>query len=230
MSFVMRMLAALIWGLHDLVVRVASPRGAVAPLLLTALLAGTVLLASSRSCPGRAADEAGLALLPRTAFAAARLGLHRAFAIGPCTSSRRSAASARSCRSPSRRSKAGRSRLGSCSRFSPSSQGLPSPPRARRTRCGDSSPSYPPARASRAGTSLPENSRTSRKSWAWRMRPLKVSEPGKLGHVRDGELTRGQDHPIELLRNPAVHTEVVDDHGELARDLVMGTHRATPSM
>ncbi len=54
------------------------------------------------------------------------------------------------------------------------------------------------------------------------MRPLKVSEPGKLGHVRDGELTRGQDHPIELLRNPAVHTEVVDDHGELARDLVMG--------
>ena len=67
MSFVMRMLAALIWGLHDLVVRVASPRGAVAPLLLTALLAGTVLLASSRSCPSRAADEAGLALLPRTA-------------------------------------------------------------------------------------------------------------------------------------------------------------------
>lgn len=87
MSLVMGIFAALIWGLHDLVVRIVSPRGGVAPLLFTALLSGTVLLAPvallSERGGGLTAGEAGLALLSGIAFAAAGVGLYRSFAIGP---------------------------------------------------------------------------------------------------------------------------------------------------
>jgi drug/metabolite transporter (DMT)-like permease len=87
MSLVMGIFAALIWGLHDLVVRIVSPRGAVAPLLFTALLAGAVLLAPVALLFERGGSltpgEAGLALLSGIAFAAAGVGLYRSFAIGP---------------------------------------------------------------------------------------------------------------------------------------------------
>lgn len=87
MSLLMGVLAALVWGLHDLIVRIVSPRGAIAPLLLTALVSGTVLLAplAVLTSPGEplAASSVGLALLSGLAFAAANVGLYRAFAIGP---------------------------------------------------------------------------------------------------------------------------------------------------
>lgn len=83
----MGVFAALVWGLHDLVVRIVSPKGSVAPLLFTALMAGLVLLVpvvmltegEDRLKPG----STGLALLSGVTFAGASIGLYRAFAIGP---------------------------------------------------------------------------------------------------------------------------------------------------
>lgn len=83
----MGVMAALVWGIHDLVVRILSPRGTVAPLLFMALLSGTVLLAPVAIALERGGElngfSAGLALLSGLAFAGASVGLYRAFAIGP---------------------------------------------------------------------------------------------------------------------------------------------------
>jgi drug/metabolite transporter (DMT)-like permease len=87
LSILMGTLAALVWGVHDVVVRIVSPRGSVAPLLFMALLAGTTLLAplALLADSGRPLAHAslGLALLAGLAFAVANLGLYRALAIGP---------------------------------------------------------------------------------------------------------------------------------------------------
>ncbi len=87
LSLLMGVLAALIWGLHDMVVRIVSPRGAVAPLLFTTLATGTLLLAPvaflSDGDEPLAGSALGLALLSGLAFTAASVGLYRAFAIGP---------------------------------------------------------------------------------------------------------------------------------------------------
>lgn len=87
MSVILGMLAALAWGLHDFVVRIVSPREPVAPLLFTALLVGTMLLApfafAIEGADALSGRSVGPALLSGVAFAAAGLGLYRAFAIGP---------------------------------------------------------------------------------------------------------------------------------------------------
>jgi drug/metabolite transporter (DMT)-like permease len=87
MSLLMGVLAALVWGIHDLVVRMVSPRGAVAPLLFVALLSGTVLLAPLAFALDGGGEldgpSASLALLSGLAFAGANIGLYHALAIGP---------------------------------------------------------------------------------------------------------------------------------------------------
>lgn len=87
MSLMMGVLAALVWGLHDMVVRIVSPRGPITPLLLTALVSGTVLLAPvaylSDSGESLTGSALALGLLSGLAFAAASVGLYHAFAIGP---------------------------------------------------------------------------------------------------------------------------------------------------
>ena len=87
MSLLMGMLAALVWGVHDLVVRVVSPRGNIAPLLFTALASGTLLLTPVALLTDKnqtlASHSISLAVLSGLAFAAASVGLYRAFAIGP---------------------------------------------------------------------------------------------------------------------------------------------------
>ncbi|EYD75080.1 putative integral membrane protein [Rubellimicrobium mesophilum DSM 19309] len=87
MSLLMGTLAALAWGVHDMVVRIVSPRGDIAPLLFTALLAGTALLAPVALLADQGNPlpwpSLALALLAGLAFAAASIGLYRAFAIGP---------------------------------------------------------------------------------------------------------------------------------------------------
>jgi drug/metabolite transporter (DMT)-like permease len=87
LSLLLGTLAALAWGVHDMVVRIVSPRGNIAPLLFMALLAGTALLAPVALLADRGHPlpypSLALALLAGLAFAAASVGLYRAFAIGP---------------------------------------------------------------------------------------------------------------------------------------------------
>lgn len=86
MALLMGVLAAVVWGCHDFVVRIVSPRGGVAPFLFMALLAGTALLAPVAFLVeggGLGMGATGLALLAGLAFAAGSVGLYSAFAIGP---------------------------------------------------------------------------------------------------------------------------------------------------
>lgn len=86
-SLTLGLLAALIWGLHDFVVRQVTPRAATAPLLAVALLTGCLFLAPVSLVTGGwqqlTPPELGLAALSGLGFAGATAGLYRAFAIGP---------------------------------------------------------------------------------------------------------------------------------------------------
>jgi len=86
-SLLLGLLAALIWGIHDFVVRQVTPRAATAPLLLLALLIGCLFLTPISLLVGGwqqlTPSTLGLAALSGFGFATATAGLYRAFAIGP---------------------------------------------------------------------------------------------------------------------------------------------------
>ncbi|MDP3958659.1 MAG: EamA family transporter [Pseudorhodobacter sp.] len=86
-SLLLGLLAALIWGIHDFVVRQVTPRAATAPLLLLALLTGCLFLTPISLLVGGwqhlTPSTLGLAALSGLGVAAATAGLYRAFAIGP---------------------------------------------------------------------------------------------------------------------------------------------------
>lgn len=86
-SLLLGLLAALIWGIHDFVVRQVTPRAATAPLLLLVLLSGCLFLTPVSLLDGGwqslTPSALGLAVLSGLGFAAATAGLYRAIAIGP---------------------------------------------------------------------------------------------------------------------------------------------------
>lgn len=86
-SLLLGLAAAVMWGLHDFLVRRVSQQTAVAPLLFVSLLAGCVALApvslSSGDWGRLTGKDVGLALASGFVYAFACYGIYRAFALGP---------------------------------------------------------------------------------------------------------------------------------------------------
>ncbi len=87
MSVLLGLVAALAWGIHDMLVRFAAPGRPVLPLMGTALAAGLVPVGVLAVTLGRpvSVDAPGalMAIGAGVGFALAGYGLYRAFAIGP---------------------------------------------------------------------------------------------------------------------------------------------------